>query len=116
MLGDIDDDRQQELVLGLTDRVVRSYRWCWMGDPLVKEVLLASKKTSVGSLAGRGALVCLNKWEFAHQLGAVTLNHEAGGKPSLLVAQPGGTFMKIRCYVDSDKSEFSDLESSGSTR
>ena len=116
LLGDIDDDGQQELVLGLTDRVVRSYRWCWMGDQIMREVLPASKKINVGSLGGRGALVCLNKWEFAHQLGAVTLNHQADGKPSLLVAQPGGTFMKIRCYLDSEKTEFTDLESSGSTR
>lgn len=77
---------------------------------MAKETILAFAKTSVGSLAGRGALVCLNKWEFAHQLGAVTLTHQAGGKPSLLVAQPGGTFMRIRCYADSDRTEINDLE------
>lgn len=110
LLGDIDGDGQQELVLGLTDRVVRSYRWCWIGAPMARETILAFAKTSVGSLNGRGALVCLNKWEFAHQLGAVTLSHQTGGKPSLLVAQPGGTFMRIRCYADSDRTEINDLE------
>lgn len=115
LLGDIDDDGQQELVLGLTDRVVRSYRWCWLFT-VTKENILALGKSSVGSLAGRGALVCLNKWEFAHQLGAVTLNHQADGKPNLLVAQPGGTFMKIRCYAEPDKTEFGDTESGGGNK
>ncbi|KAK3917380.1 KICSTOR complex protein ITFG2 [Frankliniella fusca] len=115
LLGDIDADGQQELVLGLTDRVVRSYRWCWLGEPIGKEFVQSlGKTTNVASLAGRGALVCLNKWEFAHQLGAVTLNHNAKDKPSLLVAQPGGTFMKIRCYPESDvTADFMDSDSSG---
>ncbi|KAJ1521491.1 hypothetical protein ONE63_003156 [Megalurothrips usitatus] len=112
LLGDIDDNGQQELVLGLTDRVVRSYRWCWSGAPVAKESVLALGKTAIEAIAGRGALVCLNKWEFAHQLGAVTLNRQADGKPCLLVAQPGGTFMKIRCYKDIDKTDPSGSESS----
>lgn len=78
LLADIEGDGNVELVMGLTDRVVRSYRW-------------------VKSAAG-GKLVCLNKWECANQIGTVVLNHGADGSPYLLVAQPGGTFMRIRSY------------------
>lgn len=62
--------------MGLTDRVVRSYRW----------------SQSVTD----GKLVCLNKWECARQIGSVTLNRGCNGVPCLLVAQPGGTFMRIQ--------------------
>lgn len=44
-----------------------------------------------------GKLVGLNKWECANQIGSIALHHSWDGKPSLLVAQPGGTFMRIRC-------------------
>ncbi|XP_075213476.1 KICSTOR complex protein ITFG2-like isoform X2 [Lycorma delicatula] len=76
LVGDIDDDGNEELVMGLSDRVVRSYRWSQ-------------------SVTG-GKLVCLNKWECARQIGSVTLNRGPNGIPCLLVAQPGGTFMRIR--------------------
>lgn len=81
LLADIEGDGNVELVMGLTDRVVRSYRW-------------------VKSAAG-GKLVCLNKWECANQIGTVVLNHGADGSPYLLVAQPGGTFMRIRSHQSS---------------
>lgn len=47
-----------------------------------------------------GKLVALNKWECANQIGSITLHHTADGKPSLLIAQPGGTFMRIRCVPE----------------
>lgn len=75
ILADVDGDGRLELVLGLTDRVVRSYRW----------------------VEGGGQLLGLNKWECANQIGAVSSHHSGdAGLPCLLVAQPGGTFMKIR--------------------
>ena len=110
LLGDIDGNGEQELVLGLTDRVVRSYRWCWTSTPFSKD---NPPENITGS---RGLLVCLNKWEFAHQLGAVTLSHQAGGKPCLLVAQPGGTFMRIRCNIDQEKPESNESDIEGGTR
>ncbi|XP_039278782.1 KICSTOR complex protein ITFG2 [Nilaparvata lugens] len=76
LLGDIDNDGKQELVMGLTDRVVRSYRWH-------------------RSVSG-GKLVCLNKWECARQIGSLTLNHGPQAVPYLLISQPGGTYMRIR--------------------
>lgn len=89
LLGDIDNDGKQELVMGLTDRVVRSYRW-------------------QRSVSG-GKLVCLNKWECARQIGSLTLNHGPQGAPCLLVSQPGGTYMRIRTEAketdENDKEE-----------
>ena len=79
-MGDIDGDGCTEMVMGLTDRVVRSYRW-----------------VSDSNQPGSGKLVGLHKWECANQIGTVTLNHLPDGTPCLLVAQPGGTLMKIRC-------------------
>lgn len=55
LLADIDKDGAVEMIIGLTDRVVRSYRW--------------SSNADIGS----GRLVGLNKWECADQIGTVTL-------------------------------------------
>ncbi|XP_067007685.2 KICSTOR complex protein ITFG2 [Anabrus simplex] len=84
LLGDIDGDGNNELVLGLTDRVVRSYRWV--------------RQDGEGSRPDLGKLVGLNKWECASQIGTVTIHHSPEGSTSLLVAQPGGTLMKIHCH------------------
>lgn len=62
-----------ELVIGLTDRVVRTYQWI------------------------NTKLVGLNKWEFANQIGTVAINDMANRTPSLLVAHPGGTFIRLKC-------------------
>lgn len=43
--------------------------------------------------------MALNKWECANQIGSITLHHY-DGKAALLIAQPGGTFMRIRCQTD----------------
>ncbi|XP_046425664.1 KICSTOR complex protein ITFG2-like isoform X1 [Neodiprion fabricii] len=93
LLADVDKDGAVEMILGLTDRVVRSYRW--------------SSSAELGSRR----LIGLNKWECADQIGTVTLQHTGDGTPTLLVAQPGGTFMRIKCspedcnFDDPDSSE-----------
>ncbi|XP_020293872.1 integrin-alpha FG-GAP repeat-containing protein 2-like isoform X1 [Pseudomyrmex gracilis] len=79
LIADIDRDGANEMILGLTDRVVRSYRWSSNAD------------------LGTGKLVGLNKWECTNQIGTVTLQHTGDGTSTLLVAQPGGTFMRIKC-------------------
>ncbi|KAL1502311.1 hypothetical protein ABEB36_007476 [Hypothenemus hampei] len=87
ILGDVDGDGQIEMVLGLTDRVVRSYRF-------VKEPIITSREQVLGSL------VALNKWECAKQIGSITLHRSLDNQPSILVSQPGGTFMRIKCQTD----------------
>lgn len=79
LIADVDKDGANEMILGLTDRVVRSYRWSSNAD------------------LGTGKLIGLNKWECTNQIGTVTLQHTGDGTPTLLVAQPGGTFMRIKC-------------------
>ncbi|XP_011494279.1 PREDICTED: integrin-alpha FG-GAP repeat-containing protein 2-like [Ceratosolen solmsi marchali] len=82
LVADVDKDGANEMIIGLTDRVVRSYRWSSNVD------------------LGTGKLVGLNKWECANQIGTVTLQEDSDGTPTLLVAQPGGTFMRIKCNAD----------------
>ncbi|OXU24895.1 hypothetical protein TSAR_010638 [Trichomalopsis sarcophagae] len=82
LVADVDKDGANEMIIGLTDRVVRSYRWSSNAD------------------LGTGKLIGLNKWECANQIGTVTLQDDSDGTPTLLVAQPGGTFMRIKCNAD----------------
>ena len=49
LIFDINDDGLNEVVLALTDRVVRSYQW-------------------QGAAEGQGQLVPMNKWEFGLQV------------------------------------------------
>lgn len=58
-----------------------------------------------------GKFIALNKWECANQIGSITLHHSSDGKVALLIAQPGGTFMRIKCQLDDHQSE--NLETSG---
>ena len=39
----------------------------------------------------------MNKWEFASQVGSITQNINADGSNTLIVAQPGGTLLKLKC-------------------
>lgn len=82
LVADVDKDGANEMIIGLTDRVVRSYRWSSNAD------------------LGSGKLIGLNKWECANQIGTVTLQDDSEGTPTLLVAQPGGTFMRIKCSAE----------------
>lgn len=96
-MGDVDGDGYNEMVLGLTDRVVRSYKWI----PNTKLANL-NDSTFPSELIDKllGKFVAINKWECANQIGSITLHHSWDGRPSLLIAQPGGTFMRIRCYAE----------------
>lgn len=89
------------MVLGLTDRVVRSYRWFSNPDTVHSaDQTLDSTVSHDVFETFTGKLVGLNKWECAKQIGSVTLHHSKDGSPSLLVAQPGGTFMRIVCQPE----------------
>ena len=80
LLADLDGDGQNELIIGLTDRVLRTYKWIRIGT-------------------NRGKFVGLHKWEFADQIGSVSLNPSRHDNcQDILVAQPGGTYAKLECY------------------
>lgn len=80
LLADLDGDGQNELIIGLTDRVLRTYKWIKIG-------------------ANRGKFVGIYKWEFADQIGSVSLTPSRHAKcHDIIVAQPGGTYAKLECY------------------
>ena len=76
IIGDINGDGSTELVISLTDRVVRTYKW-------VSSCCLSSPGTDTAETE-TGRLVSVNKWEFASQIGTVTLNYDTDGTPALL--------------------------------
>lgn len=47
-----------------------------------------------------GELETISVWESVNQIGCITLHHASDGKPAIMIAQPGGTFMRIRCHSD----------------
>lgn len=47
-----------------------------------------------------GELVAIRTWSCVNQIGSITLHHASDGKPAIMIAQPGGTFMRIRCHSD----------------
>lgn len=94
IVADVDRDGANEMIIGLTDRVVRSYRWSNDAD------------------LGTGKLIGLNKWECANQIGTLTMQDDSDGIPALLVAQPGGTFMRIKCSAEDSRSENTDFDTS----
>lgn len=109
IICDVNADGSTELVVSLTDRVVRTYRWVSSSSiPSTPQSSLPSSPQSLDSdcqLPVSGRLVSVNKWEFASQIGTVTLNTDTDGSPALLVAQPGGAFMKLRCSQETDVTE-----------
>jgi len=78
--ADLDGDGQNELIIGLTDRVLRTYKWIDLGRD-------------------RGKFVGLYKWEFADQIGSVSLNPSRRENClDIIVAQPGGTYARLECF------------------
>ncbi|KAK8787224.1 hypothetical protein V5799_022999 [Amblyomma americanum] len=80
LLADINKDGKMELILGLTDRVVRTYQWSSLFE---------------NGAESQGKLVGLHKWEFANQVGNISINNTPGDALAILVAQPGGTYIKL---------------------
>ncbi|GFQ83518.1 KICSTOR complex protein ITFG2 [Trichonephila clavata] len=99
LLADVDNDGELELVLGLTDHVLRTYRW-----------VRISQNTNDFS----GKLVGLHKLELADQIGSISLNPSTDGTPYILVAQSGGTYINFQCCVGYDDDEDPDNNSVGS--
>jgi hypothetical protein len=91
IICDVNADGKEELVVSLTDRVVRNYRWCSsLLHRRQSSTATAASSSSSSSLAASGLnsggedwsnsgaggrrLVCVNKWEFASQIGTITTN------------------------------------------
>ncbi|KAF2355913.1 Integrin-alpha FG-GAP repeat-containing protein 2, partial [Trinorchestia longiramus] len=91
LVGDISGDGVVELVVALTDRIVRTYKW-WDSGVFV---------------AGfpQGKLIAQNKWELSDQIGGIALN-SGDGLQTLLVSQPGGAC----CTLNPPTASSSDLE------
>ncbi|KFM79628.1 Integrin-alpha FG-GAP repeat-containing protein 2, partial [Stegodyphus mimosarum] len=97
LLADVDNDGEVELVLGLTDHVLRTYRWVRINQ---------NPNDFTGKLVG------LHKLELADQISSISLNPSTEGSPYILIAQSGGTYIHFQC-CDEQAGEFSD-GSSGS--
>jgi hypothetical protein len=105
-IGDSDGDGRVELIVGLTDRVLRTYQWCSEMDfeegagafdkhpQEGEEKMTDDQRSEVSDLVYNGKLRALNKWEFANQIGSIALHHQ-GKSTCILVGQPGGTVSKI---------------------
>ncbi|CAC5398146.1 ITFG2 [Mytilus coruscus] len=84
LIADVDGDGQIEIVVAYADRVVRCFRW---------KQDSASDMLEVGSSTGN--LIQISQWQLSGQIGSLTVNLSEEGKPELLVAQPGGTYVKL---------------------
>jgi hypothetical protein len=89
------------MIVGLTDRVLRTYQWRIEPQLDYSEDKHFPKsddreedtKSDI-SEAYEGRLIGLNKWEFANQIGSVAL-HKVDQVCSIIVGQPGGTVTQI---------------------
>ncbi|KAI7685417.1 hypothetical protein SSS_00207 [Sarcoptes scabiei] len=97
LLVDLDNDENKELVVALSDRVIRCYRAVQNGEEI--------------------KLIGLYKWEFSDQIGNISLMNKKTKienddrivfERSILVTQFGGVFAKITC--DNLKSDCLDVE------
>ncbi|ESO92085.1 hypothetical protein LOTGIDRAFT_121560 [Lottia gigantea] len=81
LIADADTDGKIELIVGYSDRVVRSFRW----QP--------GSNTSDIDYYSTGHLVSVQKWQLAGQTESITMNRSLNGEPQLMASQPGGTLV-----------------------
>ncbi|KAI0209357.1 KICSTOR complex protein ITFG2 [Lamellibrachia satsuma] len=85
IIADIDGDGKCEMVVGYTDRQVKSYRWTENEE--------ATEGGATSTL--NGTFVVVETWQLAGQLGSMTTNQRTDGTVDLMVSQPGGTFVSL---------------------
>ncbi|XP_063412681.1 KICSTOR complex protein ITFG2-like [Mytilus trossulus] len=86
LIADVDGDGQIEIVVAYSDRVVRCFRWRQDSS---------SDMLEAGTGCSTGNLIQISQWQLSGQIGSLTVNLSEEGKPELLVAQPGGTYVKL---------------------
>lgn len=91
LIGDINGDGFCEMVVALTDRIVRTYKWVDTG-------------VTAGGVP-EGKLIGQNKWELSDQIGGIALNRTDGSQ-TLLVSQPGGTCFTLKPPDDTEAAQF----------
>ncbi|KAK7098697.1 hypothetical protein V1264_002941 [Littorina saxatilis] len=84
LIRDTDGDGLVEMAVTYSDRVVRRFRW----EP-------AGEHEAYSGLPYPGRLHQVDRWQLAGQIGAVTMDSNAEGKPELLVSQPGRTYVTL---------------------
>ncbi|XP_059094229.1 KICSTOR complex protein ITFG2-like isoform X2 [Tigriopus californicus] len=102
LIFDLNNDGINEVVMALTDRVVRTYQW-HPSDPVNEElkekaaILRMQKARKHGRVRRRrlGTLKPVQKWEFGNQIGSITRNRNHDGTNALILAQPGGGMLKL---------------------
>lgn len=102
LVFDLNNDGINEVVMALTDRVVRTYQW-HPSDPAAEElkekaaILRMQKARKHGRVRRRrlGTLKPVQKWEFGNQIGSITRNRNCDGTNALILAQPGGGMLKL---------------------
>lgn len=81
-IADVNGDGLNELIVTLTDRVIRTYQW-------------RSFSKSIDSIGYQGELAALAKWEFGRQIGGSGLLVSNPQQPILYVTQLGGEIHKL---------------------
>jgi hypothetical protein len=96
-LEDVNGDGLVEMVVGLTDRVLRTYQW--KVETNTKDTKFNKEEFKEEHLMNEifdGRLYGMNKWEFANQIGSVALQRGGnGGRFSMLVSHTGGLLTHI---------------------
>lgn len=126
-LADVDDDGLIELVCGLTDRVLRTYKW--NSEPvsfqLNNQTLIiyfslkfflkilqitdsdSQKGSSCTSLPSYdGKIQAVNKWELTNQIGSIAPHYQAG-LVSIIIGTGGGTVTRITEMSDASRCSLS---------
>ncbi|GAU96240.1 hypothetical protein RvY_07711 [Ramazzottius varieornatus] len=85
VLADIDGDGFPEILFGMTDRVVRSFKWVELSN---------------GPGGITGAFTTMNKWEFSGQIGNLS-STTFNGAAEIFVSQPGGCCCRLKTALSS---------------
>ena len=99
LVFDINNDGLNEVVVALTDRIVRTYQW-------------RIPKYDLGRPGAEFCLYPMLKWESAQQIGSITENKNRDGSNTLIVAQTGGSMFRLTMTAaeDLDPSQQSEEE------